>query len=66
MARARACGAFGSFLSGAGPTILALIPAADKSFYHRGRQMLAEKELPYKLRMLRCDKAGATFTHIPD
>lgn len=66
MALARACGAFGSFLSGAGPTILALIPAADKSFYHRGRQMLAEKELPYKLRMLRCDKAGATFTHIPD
>ncbi len=55
------CRAYGSFLSGAGPTILSIIDAKDKAFSSRARKALEEKGLSYKVRILRCDKQGTTW-----
>lgn len=50
--------AYGTYLSGAGPTIMALVDANDKTFTKRAKQRLNELELSWRVIPLFCDPNG--------
>ncbi len=60
---ARAFGAYGAFISGAGPTLLAVVDAANTAFYDKACQALLASETgnSYRLSMLKADNTGAKF-----
>ena len=59
---ARGIGALGAYLSGAGPTIIAIVDAADKTYLSRA-QMYCEANYPdWRPILLRCDECGAMVT----
>lgn len=54
-------GAYGAFVSGAGPTILAMIPSGDTDFMSHAKDFLLCSELTdYTVTPLRADNAGAS------
>jgi len=55
---AKECSPYGIYLSGAGPTIMAIVDAEDKTFVKRVRQKLQECELHWKVQPLFCDAHG--------
>ena len=59
-ARARELGALGSFISGAGPTIMAVVDRASLDYEKRVREHFAEEFPNWTVRMLDCDETGVT------
>lgn len=65
-AQAWGAGALSVFLSGAGPTILAVHEAADESFAMRLAQGFANAGLPWRVQALRCSAGGARVLPVGD
>lgn len=60
---AKCMGALGAFISGAGPSIIAVVDSVDKTYLSRA-QMYCEQHFPHwKPIRLTCDEVGATVTH---
>lgn len=53
------CSPYGVYLSGAGPTIMALVDAKDKEFVKKARAHLRENKLSWRVMPLFCDAHGA-------
>lgn len=53
-------GAYACYISGAGPTLMAMVNVTDISFKERAEAALAELPQTFRLEMLDCDDAGAT------
>lgn len=53
------CGAYAAFISGAGPTLMAMINVTDISFKAKAEKELSKKFPHWKLTMLDCDEDGA-------
>ena len=61
---AKAMGALGAFISGAGPSIIAVVDAHDKTYLSRA-EMYCEQHFPHwKPIRLVCDEVGAVVTKI--
>ncbi len=61
---AKAMGALGTFISGAGPSIIAVVDAHDKTYLSRA-EMYCEQHFPHwKPTRLVCDEVGAVVTKI--
>ncbi len=58
--RARELGALGSFISGAGPTIMTVVDRASLDYEKRVREHFAEEFPNWTVRMLDCDETGVT------
>ena len=59
---AKCMGALGAFISGAGPSIIAVVDSADKTYLSRA-QMYCEQNFPHWTPIrLTCDEVGATVT----
>ena len=63
-ARARELGALGSFISGAGPTIMAVVDRASLDYEKRVREHFTEEFPNWTVRMLDCDETGVTVEKI--
>lgn len=62
METAKGLGALGAYISGAGPTIIAVVDSADKTYFSRA-QMYCEEHYPnWKPLLLHCDETGAVVT----
>lgn len=59
---AKGLGALGAFLSGAGPTIIAMVDKEDKTYYSRACMYFAERFPNWKPVLLSCDEVGALVT----
>lgn len=61
IAMAKECGALASFISGAGPTILAVVESGNDAFFEQAAQQLLAKEetAEFKLLRLTASNAGA-------
>lgn len=57
-------GAYATFISGAGPTLMAMVNVTDLMFTDRAEKELAKSFPRWKLKMLDCDEAGATAEEI--
>lgn len=57
-------GAYGSFISGAGPTLMALVNITDLGFKEKAQAQLDENYPGWKLVMLDCDEDGACVEKI--
>ena len=61
---AKAMGALGTFISGAGPSIIAVVDAHDKTYLSRA-EMYCQQHFPHwKTIRLVCDEVGAVVTKI--
>ena len=58
---AKGLGALGAFLSGAGPTIIAMVDKEDKTYYSRACMYFAERFPDWTPILLTCDEVGATI-----
>ncbi|WP_283673547.1 homoserine kinase [Butyricicoccus sp. Marseille-Q5471] len=56
---AKELGALGTFISGAGPSIIALVYKGDRDYLTRAQAMCKEKYPHWKPIVLRCDEVGA-------
>lgn len=56
----RRLGAYASYISGAGPTLMAMVNITDLGFRERAQAELARSRPDWKLVMLDCDENGAT------
>ena len=57
-------GALGAFISGAGPSIVAIVYKGDRDYINRAQE-LCEKLYPHwKAVQLRCDEVGATVKRL--
>ena len=57
---AKELGALGAFISGAGPSIVAMVYKGDRDYLSRAQAVCAEKYPHWKAVQLRCDEVGAT------
>ncbi|ADU28258.1 homoserine kinase [Ethanoligenens harbinense] len=53
-------GAYACYISGAGPTLMAMVNVTDLSFQARAEEALQELPQKFRLEMLDCDETGAT------
>ncbi|MDL2287816.1 homoserine kinase [Oscillospiraceae bacterium OttesenSCG-928-F05] len=60
VAEARKLGALGAYISGAGPTIVAMVDSVDLGFYERVKARFAERLPEWEPRMLSCDETGVS------
>jgi len=60
MKSAKGLGALGAFISGAGPSIIALVYKGDRDYLSRAREMCSERYPHWNPVKLRCDEVGAT------
>lgn len=62
---AKQLGALATFISGAGPTILSIVPATDPAFFQRAEQALEQSELlrAFTLHRFTADNDGARVTY---
>lgn len=61
---AKDLGALGAFISGAGPSIIALVYKGDRDYLARAQAICAEKYPRWKAMQLRCDEVGTTVKFI--
>ena len=61
MRSAKGLGALGAFLSGAGPTIIAMVDKEDKTYYSRACMYFAGRFPDWTPVLLACDEVGATI-----
>lgn len=59
---AKGLGALGAFISGAGPTIIAMVDKRDMTYYSRAQMYFAERHLDWKPMLLHSDEVGAFVT----
>lgn len=59
MQTAKGLGALGVFISGAGPTIIAIADAADKTYFSRAQMYCQERYPNWTPVLLQCDEIGA-------
>lgn len=59
-------GALGAYISGAGPSIIAIIRGEDTEFYGRAREIFSKRYPNWNLLMLDCDEVGATVERVDD
>jgi len=64
MRNAKELGALGAFISGAGPSIIALVYKGDRDFLSRAQEMCRERYPHWKAVKLRCDEVGATVKRL--
>ena len=64
MREAKALGALGAFISGAGPSIVAMVYKGDRDYLARAQALCAEQYPHWKAVQLRCDEVGATVKYI--
>ncbi|CDZ23282.1 Homoserine kinase [[Clostridium] cellulosi] len=57
-------GAYATFISGAGPTLMAMVNVTDLGFADRVSEVLKNKMPDWKLVMLDCDEEGATVENV--
>ena len=62
MREAAAQGALGTYVSGAGPTVVAIIRTGDEDFYVRARETCAQSLPGWQVMPLLCDRQGAVVT----
>ena len=62
---AKGLGALGAFLSGAGPTIIAMVDKQDRTYYSRACMYFADRFPDWTPVLLSCDEVGATVTEHP-
>ena len=62
---AKGLGALGAFLSGAGPTIIAMVDKQDQTYYSRACMYFADRFPNWTPVLLSCDEVGATVTEQP-
>ncbi len=65
-AAARELGALGAYISGAGPTIIAIVDSADTGYLDRITERLALRFQNWKPVMLECDEVGATIEFVDE
>jgi len=63
-ALARSAGAYGTYISGAGPTLMAIVDKNDNGFFEKADGALREKFPRWKLLMLRCEENGTKVEEI--
>lgn len=61
---AREMGALGAYISGAGPSIVAIVDSVDVGFFSRTNTYFSEKFPQWSPIMLSCDEVGATVEHV--
>lgn len=61
---ARAMGALGAFISGAGPSIIAVVDAQDKTYLSRAEMYCAQNFPHWKPICLHCDETGARVEQV--
>lgn len=61
---AKELGALGAFISGAGPSIIAMVYKGDRDYAARAQALCAEKYPHWHAMQLRCDEVGATVNRI--
>lgn len=61
---AKKLGALGTFISGAGPSIIAMVYKGDRDYIGRAKKLCREKYPKWKPMVLRCDEVGATVKWI--
>lgn len=59
---AQGLGALGAFISGAGPTIIAVVDKADRTYFSRAQMYFAERFPNWTPMLLDCDEVGAVVT----
>ena len=59
MEAVRTVGALGTYISGAGPTIIALVDSADEGFYNRVTRYFKDRFDNWSIHMMSCDETGA-------
>ena len=59
---AKRMGALGAFISGAGPSIIAVVEAHDKTYLSRAQMYCAQHFPHWKPIRLTCDEVGAVVT----
>lgn len=59
---AKGLGALGAFISGAGPTIIAMVDKRDMTYYSRAQMYFAERHPDWKPMLLHSDEVGAFVT----
>ena len=61
--KAYKCGALGVYLSGAGPTVIAIVKAANKAFERNMNNFLKSNLKDWHLHMLKADNSGAVVCY---
>lgn len=61
---AKGLGALGAFLSGAGPTIVAMVDKEDKTYYSRACMYFADRFPDWTPVLLACDEVGAVVKEV--
>lgn len=61
---AKAMGALGTFISGAGPSVIAIVDASDKTYLSRAQMYCSQNFKNWKPIRLVCDEVGAVITNI--
>ncbi len=59
-------GAYACYISGAGPTLMAMVNVTDLSFQARAEDALRELPQKFRLEMLDCDETGATVETVEE
>lgn len=62
---AKGLGALGAFLSGAGPTIIAMVDKEDQTYYSRACMYFADRFPDWTPVLLACDEVGAVVSSVP-
>jgi homoserine kinase len=60
-ALARSAGAYGTYISGAGPTLMAIVDKNDNGFFEKADGALRENFPRWKILMLRCEENGTKW-----
>lgn len=61
---AKGLGALGSYISGAGPAVIAIVPSDDKTYLARATNHCRHRFLHWTPMLLRCDEQGATVEEV--
>ncbi|MDL2273653.1 homoserine kinase [Oscillospiraceae bacterium OttesenSCG-928-G22] len=64
VAEAKRLGALGSYISGSGPTIIAIVDSVDLGYHDRALARFSEVLPEWRPIMLTCDEVGATVEHV--
>lgn len=61
---AKGLGALGAFISGAGPTIIAMVDKKDMTYFSRAQMYFSDRFPNWKPILLRCDETGAVVKQV--
>ena len=64
MREAKKLGALGAFISGAGPSIVAIVYKGDRDYIEKAQALCEAKYPHWKAVQLRCDEVGTTVKRL--